>query len=147
MDVARLTKVVRKAESVNCEASGYRGLSLGLLLQSWPDEIASGRVSRGGSKTAEAQVIREYVKFVKASAELAEAVADLGTPDVPIQFAREVPGSFAAGSGRSRGRGRSSNAALALLPVSAASISSGPEGQVPATFATAAILACAAGTS
>ncbi len=133
MDVARLTKVVRKAESVNCEASDYRGLSLGLLLQSWPDEIASGRVSRGRSKTAEAQVIRAYVKFVKASAELAEAVADLGTPEVPIQFAREVPGSFPAGSGKSRGRGRSSNAALALLPVSAA-ISSGPEVQVPATL-------------
>ncbi len=135
MDVARLTKVVRKAESVNCEASDYRGLSLGLLLQSWPDEIASGRVSRGRSKTSEAQVIRAYVKFVKASAELAEAVADLGTPDVPLQFAREVPGSmYAAASGKSRGRGRSnSNAALALLPVSAASLSSGPEGQVSAT--------------
>ncbi len=91
MDVARLTRVVRMAETVKCELPGYRGLSLGLLLQSWPDEVSSGRVARGRSKTAEAQVIRAYVKFVKASAVLAETVTGLDTPDVPLRSASIAP--------------------------------------------------------
>ncbi len=94
MDVARLTEVIRRSEAVTCEAANYRGLTLSTLMQSWPEEVMSGRVcGRVKTKTASSNVVKAYVQFVKAAAALAEAAASLGTPEVPIQFIRETPGT------------------------------------------------------
>ena len=94
MDVARLTKVIRRSEAVTCEAANYRGLTLSTLMQSWPEEVMSGRVrGRMKTKTASSNVVKAYVQFVKAAAALAEAAASLGTPEVPAQCIRETPGT------------------------------------------------------
>ncbi len=76
MDVARLTKVIRRSEAVTCEAANYRGLTLSTLMQSWPEEVMSGRVrGRMKTKTASSNVVKAYVQFVKAAAALAEAAS------------------------------------------------------------------------
>ena len=59
MDVARLIEVIRRSEAVTCEAANYRGLTLSTLMQSWPEEVMSGRVcGRVKTKTASSNVVK-----------------------------------------------------------------------------------------
>ncbi len=90
MDANQLTKILRQAEAVGSDAAEYRGLPLGTLFECWPDEVLSGRVgtmSRG--KSSGACVARAYVKFAKVAKERGEAVQQLDSPHVPIEFMRE----------------------------------------------------------
>ncbi len=90
MDVNRLAKTVCQAEAVMCEGRDYRGLSLGVLFRSWPQEVLSGRVVvKGKNKTAGNEVAKAYSKLCKVACELAEAVANVDGPQVEPQFARE----------------------------------------------------------
>ena len=90
MDVNRLAKTVCQAEAVMCEGRDYRGLSLGVLFRSWPQEVLSGRVVvKGKNKTAGNEVAKAYSKLCKIACELAEAVANVDGPQVEPQFARE----------------------------------------------------------
>ena len=90
MDVNRLAKTVCQAEAVMCAGRDYRGLSLGVLFRSWPQEVLSGRVVvKGKNKTAGNEVAKAYSKLCKVACELAEAVANVDGPQVEPQFARE----------------------------------------------------------
>jgi hypothetical protein len=118
MDANRLTKVIRQAEAVSSEAAEYRGLPLGTLFECWPDEVLSGRVgTKSRGKSAEACVVRAYVKLAKAGKELAEAVQQLDSPQVPIEFMREVVSPVAQQQFVSPKRSpKRSSTALARLP-------------------------------
>ncbi len=77
MDIDRLLLAVHLAEQVGCESGDFAGLNLGRVMQSWPSEVTSGRVSSGRHRSAGHRVAKTYVKFVQAFTDLEQAVTQL----------------------------------------------------------------------
>ncbi len=83
MDFQEIARAAATAETVECEPRNYRGLTLGQVFNNWPDEVVSGRVAAGRSKSQSAKVARAYCKFAKAARELGEAVGEIPPAPVP----------------------------------------------------------------